>query len=169
MIAYRDAVPADAPELDAMARIAWMETFGRSASPENIATYLAHAYGPEGALIRELGDSERPVHLAIDAGRIVGYTKLIPPWLADAGPGALQLSQIYVASSHHGQGVAGALMDWTIATARAAGASALLLTVWENNHRARRFYDRLGFVHIADYGFQVGDQIDTDHIMRLAL
>jgi len=41
--------------------------------------------------------------------------------------------------------------------------------VWENNHRARRFYEKLGFVHIGDYGFPVGDQIDTDHIMRLAL
>lgn len=169
MIAYRDAVPVDGPELDAMARKIWLETFEHSAPPHNIAAYLAHAYGPDGPLIRELGDPERRVHLATDSGRIVGYTKLIPPWLPDAEPGALQLSQIYVASSHHGQGIAQVLMDWTIATARETGAPALLLTVWENNHRARRFYDRLGFVHIGDYGFPVGDQIDTDHIMRLAL
>ena len=169
MITYRDAVPADGPELDAMAQKIWMETFGQSASPENIAAYLAHAYGPESPLVRELGDPERRTHIALDDGAIVGYTKLIPPWLPDAEPGALQLNQIYVASSHHGQGVAQVLMDWTIATARAAGASALLLTVWENNHRGRRFYDKLGFVHIGDYGFPVGDQVDTDHIMRLAL
>jgi len=169
MIAYRDAMPSDGPELDAMAQAIWLETFGHSASPENVAAYLAHAYGPESPLVRELGDPERRTHLAIDDGRIIGYTKLIPPWLADAEPGALQLSQIYVASSHHGRGVAGMLMDWTIATARASGAPALLLTVWENNHRARRFYARLGFVHIGDYAFPVGDQIDTDHIMRLAL
>jgi len=169
MITYRDAAPTDGPELDAMAQAIWLETFGASASPANVAAYLAHAYGPDGVLIRELGDPGRRVHLAIDGGRIIGYTKLIPPWLPDAQPGDLQLSQIYVASSHHGQGVAGKLMDWTIATARAAGAPALLLTVWENNPRARRFYDRLGFVHIGDYGFPVGDQIDTDHIMRLAL
>ncbi|MES2444952.1 MAG: GNAT family N-acetyltransferase [Pseudomonadota bacterium] len=169
MIAYRDAVPADGPELDTMAQAIWMETFGASASPENIAAYLATAYGPGSPLVRDLGDSVRRTHLAIDDGRIVGYTKLIPPWLPDAEPGALQLSQIYVAGSHHGQGVAGVLMDWTIAAARAAGAPALLLTVWENNHRARRFYDRLGFVQIGEYGFAVGDQVDTDHVMRLAL
>jgi ribosomal protein S18 acetylase RimI-like enzyme len=169
MIEYRDATPADGPELDAMAQASWLETFGAYASAQDIADYFAENYGPEGALIRELDDPERRTHVAIDAGRIVGYAKLIPPWLPDAEPGALQLSQIYVASSHHGRGVAGKLMDWTIATARAAGAQSLLLTVWENNHRARRFYDRLGFVHIGDYGFPVGDQIDTDHIMRLAL
>lgn len=169
MITYRDATPADGAELDAMAQAIWMETFGESASPENIATYLAYAYGPEGALIRELGDPLRRVHLAIDDGGIVGYTKLIPPWLPDAEPGALQLSQIYVASSHHGSGIARILLDWTIATARTAGATALLLTVWENNHRARNFYLRKGFVHIGDYAFPVGDQVDTDHIMRLPL
>jgi diamine N-acetyltransferase len=169
MITYRDAVPADGPELDAMAQIIWMEVFGDTAPPADIAAYRATAYGPQGALIRELGDPARPVHLAIDDGAIIGYAKLIPPFLPDPEPGALQLSQIYVASSHHGAGIAGVLMDWAIATARAARAPALLLTVWEHNHRARRFYDRLGFVHIGDYGFKVGDQIDTDHIMRLAL
>jgi ribosomal protein S18 acetylase RimI-like enzyme len=169
MIEYRDATPADGPELDTMAQTIWMEVFGDTAPPADIAAYRAKAYGPNGALIGELGDPLRPVHIAIDDGRIVGYTKLIPPFLPDPESGALQLSQIYVASSHHGSGIAKVLMDWTIATARDAGAPSLLLTVWENNHRARRFYDRLGFVHIADYGFQVGDQIDTDHIMRLAL
>ena len=169
MIDYRDATPADGPELGAMAQAIWLETFAHAVSPENVAAYLAHAYGPDGVLIRELAEADTRVHLALDEGRIVGYTKLIPPWLPDAEPGALQLSQIYVASSHHGQGVAKILMDWTIATARAAGATALLLTVWEHNPRARRFYDRVGFVHVGDYGFPVGDQIDTDHIMRLAL
>lgn len=169
MIAYRDAVPADGPELDAMAQKIWLETFKDSAPPHNIASYLATAYGPDGPLIRELSDPDKRTHVATDDGAIVGYTKLIPPWLPDAEPGARQLSQIYVASSHHGQGIAQALMDWTIATAREAGAGALLLTVWENNHRARRFYEKLGFAHIGDYGFPVGDQIDTDHIMRLPL
>ena len=169
MIVYRDATPADGPELDAMAQTSWMETFGAYVSPEDIADYFATTYGPDGALIRELGDPERRTHLAVDDGKIVGYTKLIPPWLPDAELGALQLSQIYVATSHHGQGVAGRLMDWTVATARAAGAPALLLTVWEENRRARRFYDRLGFVHVGDYAFRVGDQVDTDHVLRLAL
>lgn len=169
MIDYRDATPADGAELDAMAQKIWMEVFGETAPPADIAAYRAKAYGPNGALIRELGDPERPVHIAIDDGAIVGYSKLIPPFLPDPEPGALQLSQIYVASSHHGAGIAKMLMDWTVAEARRRGATALLLTVWENNHRARAFYDKLGWVHIGDYGFQVGDQIDTDHIMRLAL
>ena len=171
MIAYRDAVPGDGPALDAMARTIWIETFAHSAPPADIAAYVAGAYGPDGALIRALGDPAHHFRLACDDDAIVGYAKLSNCWLDDGAvtPGALQLSQLYVARTHHGSGVARTLMDWTIETARARGAPALVLTVWEENHRARRFYDRYGFAHVGFYAFQTGTQIDNDLIMQLPL
>ena len=36
-------------------------------------------------------------------------------------------------------------MDWSVEQARAEGAGALLLTVWEENARAKRFYEKLGY------------------------
>ncbi len=169
MIAYRDATPADGPAIDAMAQVIWMETFGESASAEDVRTYLDHAYGPDGKLIADLNSGAARFHIATEGDAVLGYAKINPPWLPDAEPNTVQLSQLYVASGWHGRGIAQVLMDWTIATARGDGADALLLTVWENNHRARRFYEKLGFAHIGDYAFPVGQQIDTDHIMRLAL
>jgi len=169
MIAYRDATPADAEALDAMAVAVWMETFGQSASPADIATYLGQAYGPEGKLIADLTSGAATFRLALDGERILGYCKVNPPWLPDAEPGALQLSQIYVTYDQHGSGISRALLDWAIETARATQATALLLTVWEENHRAYAFYKKHGFEHIGDYAFPVGEQVDTDHIMRLRL
>lgn len=169
MIDYRDAVPADGPALDAMAQAIWIETFAHGVSAEDAATYLAEAYGPTGKLLADLSSGAARFHLALAGGRVVGYAKLNPPWLPDAEPGAMQLSQIYVNSDQHGAGVGKTLLDWAIATARAEGATALLLTVWEENHRAAAFYRKHGFIHIGDYAFAVGRQIDTDHIMRLAL
>ena len=169
MIAYRDATPADGPELDATARAAWLETFGPYYNDADRDAYLAATYGPEGALIRDLADPHTAFHVATDAGRIIGYAKINPPWLKDAEDGAVQLSQIYVLAAWLGSGAGAALMDWAEAAARARGATALLLTVWEENHRAHRFYVKRGFVHIGDYAFPVGDKIDRDLIMRLAL
>jgi len=60
-------------------------------------------------------------------------------------------------------------MNWVVETARADGATALLLTVWEHNARAIRFYERHGFVHVADYAFAVGDQVDRDLFLRRPL
>ena len=169
MIEYRDATPADGDALDAMAQAIWIETFAHGVSAEDAATYLAQAYGPNGKLLADLSSGAARFHLALVDGRVVGYAKVNPPWLPDAEPSALQLSQIYVSSDQHGAGIGKALLDWAIATARAEGATALLLTVWEENHRAAAFYRKHGFDHIGDYAFAVGTQIDTDHIMRLAL
>ena len=169
MIEYRDATPADGDALDAMAQAIWIETFAHGVSAEDAATYLAEAYGPNGKLLADLSSGAARFHLALVDGRVVGYAKVNPPWLPDAEPGALQLSQIYVSSDQHGAGIGKGLLDWAIATARAEDATALLLTVWEENHRAAAFYRKNGFDHIGDYAFAVGTQIDTDHIMRLAL
>ncbi|WP_066805263.1 GNAT family N-acetyltransferase [Sphingomonas asaccharolytica] len=169
MIEYRDATPADGNALDAMAQAIWIETFAHGVSVEDAATYLAEAYGSNGKLLADLSSGAARFHLALADGRVVGYAKINPPWLPDAEPGALQLSQIYVSSDQHGAGVGKALLNWAIATARAQGATALLLTVWEENHRAAAFYRKHGFEHVGDYAFAVGTQIDTDHIMRLAL
>jgi len=169
MIVYRDATPADGDALDAMAQTIWIETFAHGVSAEDAATYLAQAYGPNGKLLADLSSGTARFHLALADGRVVGYVKVNPPWLPDAEPGALQLSQIYVSSDQHGAGVGKALLDWAIATARAESATALLLTVWEENHRAAAFYRKHGFEHVGDYAFAVGTQVDTDHIMRLAL
>lgn len=171
MITYRDAVPADGPRLDAMARASWIDTFAHSCSAADAALYLDQAYGPAGALMRDLSDPAHHFHLAEQAGEIIGYAKLSAPWLPPgvAGPQARQLSQLYVDKAWHGHGIAQVLMGWTIERAREAAAEELLLTVWENNHRAMRFYQRYGFVEIGDYAFPVGEQIDRDLIMRLSL
>lgn len=171
MIRYADATPADGPALDAMAQTVWLEIFGHSGSPEDIGLYLAKAYGPDGDLIRHLSDPDHRFRLAFAGDAIVGYAKLSVPWLPEGtfGAAARQLSQIYVTSDQRGTGVAATLMQWTIDTASAEGADELLLTVWEENARAKRFYERLGFVHIGDYEFPMGNQIDRDLIMRLAL
>lgn len=169
MICYRDAVAADGAALDAFARAIWIETFGHASAPADAAAYLDTAYGTTGKLLSDLRDGSARFRLALRDGAVVGYAKVNPPWLPDAEPGAMQLSQLYVAADLHGTGVGLVLLDWAVEIARRAAAPALLLTVWEENARAYRFYLKRGFVHIGDYDFAVGTQIDTDHILRLAL
>ena len=66
-------------------------------------------------------------------------------------------------------GIAGAMMDWAIDEARRRCAGELYLTVYTDNHRARRIYERYGFEEIGPYAFMVGEQADEDIIMRLHL
>ena len=168
-ITYDTPTLQDGDALDAMAQESWRRTFAHGYDPADLQAYLAEAYGPTGKLRAHLADPAVTWQVARAEGRIVGYAKLVPPWLEEAGPDEAQLGQLYVDYDWHGQGIAQALMDWSIATARAGGAHAMLLTVFEENARAIAFYAKYGFVHIGDYPFPVGDKIDRDLIMKLDL
>jgi ribosomal protein S18 acetylase RimI-like enzyme len=80
-----------------------------------------------------------------------------------------ELHRLYVDESVKGAGVAAALMDDCIAWARAQNASALYLSVWENNERAQRFYRRFGFEDHSEWDFMVGATADRDFIWKLPL
>ena len=71
--------------------------------------------------------------------------------------------------SAKGSGIADELMHWAIGKARALGGSELFLSVFIDNHRARRFYERHGFEYVGPYHFMVGDQADEDIIMSRPL
>jgi diamine N-acetyltransferase len=167
---FTPMVPEHGAELNAMAREAFVDTFKHLYSERNLSTYLGEAYGPNG-LIKDLADPAYVWRAAADARRIVGYVKLGPLGLPvpEPLPGALELKQLYLVKDRHGQGIAAALMDWTIATARERGAPELYLAVFSHNERAKRFYGRYGFEEVGHCQFKVGDQLDDDRIWRRPL
>ncbi|MFN3675972.1 MAG: GNAT family N-acetyltransferase [Sphingomonas pseudosanguinis] len=169
MIAYRDAAPGDGKALAAMARASFTETFGHLYPPADLNAFLDEAFGPEG-LPAQIGHPDFTIRLAVEDTAIIGYAKIGPVGFPGTWPEtAVELYQLYVASSHLGAGIGPALMDWAIAAARACGASELILSVYVDNHRAKAFYARYGFVDVGRYEFPVGQTIDEDRIMRLSL
>ncbi|MGJ3647969.1 N-acetyltransferase family protein [Sphingomonas sp. GlSt437] len=168
MIRYRDATPADAAALSTLGKQTFADTFGHLYSPENLATFL-ETHAPE-RWAEQLADPTYAVRVAEDEGAPIAYCKLGPhamPFEPRGRP--IELRQLYVLPAWHGAGIAPELMDWAIETARARGADELYLSVFTDNHRARRFYEKRGFEFVQNYAFMVGDQADEDHIMRLAL
>ena len=84
-------------------------------------------------------------------------------------PDAIELYQFYVLGAWHGQGVAQELMAWALEHARSHGAKEIILSVYVDNHRAHRFYEKYGFEDIGRIAFRVGETVDDDNLMRLAL
>lgn len=171
MIGYRQAVPADGPELACLARRVFTDTFGSLYRASDLAAFLDRAFGVDG-LPSQIDDPAFDVRLATHDGRIVGFAKLGPnalPFPDAESASAVELHQLYVLGAYHGDGVGPALMDWTIAEARARGADTLTLSVYVDNHRARAFYERYGFVDVGRCDFPVGDHVDEDRLMVRAL
>jgi GNAT superfamily N-acetyltransferase len=168
MIAFRDARPEDAALLARLGRDTFTETFGHLYSPENLAAFLAtHS---EENWRRELSDPAFAVRLAEDGTRPAAYAKLGPPTLPFEPRGRpIELRQFYVLAPWHGRGLSDQLMRWAIDEARNRGAEDLYLSVFVDNHRARRFYERYGFTFVGPYAFMVGTHADEDHVLRLEL
>ena len=167
-VTYRDAGPDDAATLAALGRRTFTETFGHLYRPEDLAAFLeSHS---EAGWRAELLDPAFSVRLAEEGGEAAAYAKIGPPTLPfePRGP-SIELRQFYVLAPWQGSGVAQALMGWAIAEAKRRGADDLYLSVFVENHRARRFYERYGFTCVGPYTFVVGTHEDEDHVMRLAL
>ncbi len=167
-IEFRDAGPEDAEALARLFRACFTDTFGHLYQPADLHAFLAeHTTEHWGDQLRDPGFA---VRLAEHAGEIVGFAKIGPLKLpVEAASAAIELRQLYVLSDWHGRGIAVELMDWVVEQARRRGAAELYLSVYTENHRAKRFYARYGFTEVGPYAFMVGSQADEDIIMRCAL
>jgi len=167
-VTYRDATVEDAAALDCIFDSSFVDTFGHIYDPRDLDMFLS-SFG--------LADWEERLRDPVFACRIAevdgepaGYIKLGPIKIpVDTDRPAILLDQLYVLKEHHGAGIAHALMDWGIAEAKRRGADGMYLTVFTENNRARRFYDRYGFEAVGRYDFMVGNHADEDIIMRKAL
>jgi ribosomal protein S18 acetylase RimI-like enzyme len=167
-VEYRSATGADAAALAELGASTFTDTFGHLYEPNDLKVFLQN-HSPEN-WDKELNDPAFEVRVAETEGRLVGYVKLGPPHLPFEPRGeAAELRQLYVVEAMKGQGIAQALMDWVIDRARRRRADYLYLSVFTENERARRFYEKYGFEPEGTYAFMVGNHADEDIVMRLKL
>jgi len=81
-------------------------------------------------------------------------------------PQSLEIERIYLASKFRGRGLGNALMDKAVAIAKQKNKTHIWLGVWENNGKAIRFYKKNGFYQAGTHGFVMGEERQTDFIMR---
>lgn len=165
-ITYRPATVADGPALAAMGRQCFAETFGWGFPADDIASHLDRSFGPDG-LIADLANLLCRVQVAEEDGQVAGYLKLMPMDLpVDHPAGSLEIKQLYILTPWQGAGIAAALMDWAVGTAKADGAPALFLSVWEKGDRAQAFYRKHGFEIVGTAPFTLGNTVAIDPVMR---
>ena len=167
-VSYRDGTVADLTAIDRIFRTSFCDTFAHLYADEDLQSFLGK-FTPT-AWGEEMADPAYAFRLAEDDGRAVGYVKLGPLTLpVETAERACELRQLYLLKDWHGSGVAAELMDWAIAEALRRGMRELYLTVYTDNHRALRFYERRGFTAVGRYHFMVGSHADEDIIMKRVL
>jgi diamine N-acetyltransferase len=170
LTSIRRAAPADAAALAEFAARTFRDTFDVFNTPEDMALYLASAYGPDlqGAEIRHPGILTL---LAEDGRHLAGYAQLRdgPAPTSVTGHAPIELWRFYVDQAWQGRGVAQALMRATFEAATGRGARTVWLSVWDRNHRAQAFYRKCGFEDCGEKEFILGNDRQTDRVMARSL
>lgn len=136
-------------------------------APEDMEAYLEAAFD-EDRLREDLADPCSEFRMMICDGRVEGYIRVNEAMSqTDVNDvSSLEIERIYVASEFQGRGLGGCMIDWAIDTARERGKDYVWLGVWERNTVAIRFYKGHGFRVTGSHGFRIGDDVQTDFIMR---
>lgn len=170
-VVFRNAGPRDAAVLAALGAKSFIDTFGHLYAPADLEAFLDNHREDKWA--RELADPANAIRIGEADGAAVVYAKIttppVMPYDPEPGRTAYELKQFYVLGPWQGSGIADELMRWLLDTARARRADDLYLSVFTQNNRARRFYERYGFGVIGQWSFMVGQHADEDYIMRLRL
>jgi GNAT superfamily N-acetyltransferase len=169
-LAWRKATPDDARALTHLGRSTFLATFAVDHPGVALLDFLDQSH-TEPKYRAWLTDPA--CHIIIGEtplGAPAGYALLTPPGHPHLSrPGDIELMRIYLLSPWHGSGEAARLMALAIEAARARQAKRLLLAVYEVNAKARRFYEKHGFVHIGETTFMVGDVAFPDLVYARTL
>jgi ribosomal protein S18 acetylase RimI-like enzyme len=146
------------------------ETFAAQNTPENLRNYLETAFS-EAQLSSELSNPLCDFRFVRHAGTIAGYIKLNR---ASAQTEAIafkgvEIHRIYVRRAFQGKQIGQLLLDFAVEQAHLEKADFLWLGVWEKNEKAIAFYRKNGFETFDQHAFLLGDDLQTDLLMRKQL
>jgi diamine N-acetyltransferase len=147
------------------------ESFEKVNNPEDFKAYTSEAFN-ETQIAKEIHEPNSLYILAYADGELAGYARVRDN---DEGknyfPGkkTIELQRIYALDKFIGKGVGKTLMNYAIEFGKKQGAEILWLGVWEHNERAQKFYGKLGFERFTSHVFMLGNDAQTDILMKLKI
>ena len=161
---------SDLPQLQKIGKTTFAETFTEHNTKEDLDKYLEESFSNE-TLTAELTNPHSSFYFAEIENNVVGYLKInfgaSQTELKDNE--ALEIERIYVLQAFHGKKLGQALYEKAIQIAKEKKVYYLWLGVWEKNNKAIQFYKKNGFVQFDTHIFKLGNDEQTDIMMKLKL
>lgn len=166
-LVFRLCVPEDINVLRELSKRTYFETFAAMNTPENMEAYLQEAFAAE-KIRAEMEDVNSSFFFLYADGVLAGYLKLNEALgQTDIYDGtSLEIERIYVSKEFQGRKLGQYLMDQAVGIASQRNKTYVWLGVWEKNAHALPFYKRNGFYCIGTHSFVMGDDAQTDYILR---
>lgn len=169
-IQVRPCLKEDLDLLREISRETYDETFREMNDPAVMDAYLREAFNPK-KLLSELSNSSSRFYFLFVDGELAGYLKT-----NDASsqtdindPDSLEIERLYVRKAFKGRGYGSLLMEFALRKALEMKKRFVWLGVWEKNDAAISFYRRMGFEEAGKHAFRMGDEVQSDLVMKKIL
>jgi ribosomal protein S18 acetylase RimI-like enzyme len=149
----------DYKSVQLIARETFFETFASSNSDADMQNYLAQSFSDK-KVKEELSNEESMFYMALADDVPIGYLKI------NVGQAQTELQD---SQAFHGQRVGQLLFEKALEIAQETNKKSIWLGVWEKNPKAIRFYEKNGFVVFDKHIFRMGEDEQTDVMMRKML
>ena len=165
------ATPKDAALIADLSRETFYNAFAAANTKEDMDKFMNEVFTAE-KLMAEFEQPGSIFLLAYAENEVAGYVRLRDKNLPEISLGTdniIELARIYTISAGTNKGTGTALMQRSIEIAQEKKRQYVWLGVWEKNEKAIRFYERFGFKKFGVHDFVLGNDVQTDWLMMLAL
>ncbi|MCP4111422.1 MAG: GNAT family N-acetyltransferase [Desulfobacteraceae bacterium] len=162
--------PCSVTDLDKLQSIGYEtsdETFRPMNTQETMDMYLQEAFSKK-QLTAELNNKDCKFYFLYLENELVGYLKINDaPAQSDINdPESIEIERIYVKKAYKGKGLGKKLMNFGLQAAKEMKKNYVWLGVWEKNTDAISFYTKMGFHKAGQHFYRMGEELQTDLIMK---
>lgn len=166
-------LPILTSEVDTLAHIGrttFQNAFGAQNNPEDLKMYLDSAFA-KANLSLQLSNTDCHYFFAKEGEEIIGYLKLNTGAAQNElrEDNGIELERIYVVQEQQGKGFGKTLLDFAEKYGQQLDKNYIWLGVWEHNPNAIKLYERVGYRHFDTHVYTIGNDPQTDHLMRKIL
>lgn len=154
-------------ELLTISKETFWDTFAPGNTKEIMDAYMKEAF-EESKMRKELKAKDSWFYFIKQNGVPVGYLKvnINDSQTEEMGKDAFEVQRIYIKKEYKRKGLGTKLMNFAFDLCKKHNKKFLWLGVWEYNPEAQSFYRKLGFVQDGAHTFMMGEDAQTDIIMK---
>jgi diamine N-acetyltransferase len=156
--------------LQSISRQTFEEAFSADNSNEDMELYLRESLSLE-QLKMEIDNQQSAFYFAIVTGEIAAYLKVNyqSESIDQNEIKSLEIERVYVLKKFQRQKIGQLLFNKAIELAKEYGSEYIWLGVWERNYNAIAFYEKNGMRTFGRKVFRLGNDDQTDIMMKLDL
>ena len=148
----------------------FIETFASVNTKEDIDAYIASGFD-SAKLTAEVNNPDSQFYFINIGKKPIGYLKVnfgvAQTELQDTE--SLEIERIYVLKDFQGRKAGQLLFSKALEIAQKRKLKTVWLGVWEQNHKAIKFYEKNGFTVFDKHSFLLGNDLQTDIMMKINL